>query len=902
MLDSNASTGLINNSLNSDLDGRYVFLLNEPLNLSSTTLTSSQNPSDVGQNVTFTATVSAGTPGAGTPTGSVAFYDGATLLATEPLNGDDQASFSTTSLAAATHTITANYSGDSNFLTSGATLSQQVSTPQASDASYTMLHDQVLIADGLLGDPASLQSDISDAAGNSLTTVLVTGPSDGTLTFNSDGTFVYAPNAGFVGSDSFQFQAQDAFGYSNTATVTINVTDQAPVASDTSYTVQQGQTLTADGQGTDPLTLQNFVSDADGDSLTTVLVSDPSNGTVSLNSDGSFVYTPTTDYVGTDSFQYQAFDGAEYSNTATVSINVTAAAPPLAGAASYTMLHDQTLTADGVGSDPASLQSVISDPEDNPLTTVLIAGPSNGSVTLNSNGSFVYTPNAGFVGTDSFLYQAYDGTAYSNTALVSIAVTDQAPVTQDGSYTLTEDQTFQVDATQGVLSSASDPDGDSLTSSIVSGPSNGSLSLNSDGSFSYTPNAGFTGADSFEYTASDGALDTAGWVTLIVQAPLVNAGPSQTTLVGTSVQLQGSIDAAGGATFPTIEWDFNYDGSTFIADPAGEGTLTPTYTWSDPGTYLVALQVTDPQGTTFQALTSVLVKPTDALLVNAGLDLTVTAGDSFSLSGSYTDNGASVSSSGIAWDTDYDGQTFNPVITGTLTPTVSYATAGSYEVALQVTDSAGNTDLSVLQVTVNPVAYVGPTADAGSNQTINAGATTTFSGSYTDPDGTVSLSNVAWDFNYDGSGLQCGRERYLDADVAGRRRSRNLHRGPASDRQQWPQQHRHAATDREQRGADGRCRRQRDGDGRQRRVVLGVVHRRGEQQRPGGLGLQLRWRYLQRRVCQQLDSAARLHHGGDVRGGLAGEQQLRGQRPGHVDGDRAVQQWSGGQCWTGSEC
>ncbi len=64
--------------------------------------------------------------------------------------------------------------------------------------------------------------------------------------------------------------------------------------------------------------------------------------------------------------------------------------------------------------------------------------------------------------------------------------------------------------------------------------------------------------------------------------------------------------------------------------------MTPNYSWSNPGTYLVALQVTDPQGTTFQALTSVLVKPADALLVNAGSDVTVTAGDSFSLSGKCT--------------------------------------------------------------------------------------------------------------------------------------------------------------------------------------------------------------------------------------------------------------------------
>jgi len=97
--------------------------------------------------------------------------------------------------------------------------------PVANNTSYTMLHDQVLIADGQNGDPSSLQSDISDTTGNPLTTVLVTGPSNGSLSLSSDGAFVYVPNAGYVGSDSFQFQAFDGSNYSNTATVSIKVTD-----------------------------------------------------------------------------------------------------------------------------------------------------------------------------------------------------------------------------------------------------------------------------------------------------------------------------------------------------------------------------------------------------------------------------------------------------------------------------------------------------------------------------------------------------------------------------------------------------------------------------------------------------------------------------------------------------
>src|SRR5206468_2326324 len=93
----------------------------------TTALSSSANPSAVGQAVTFTASVTVTAPGAGTPSGTVTFQDGATLLGTGTLNGAGQAAFSTTTLAAGTHAITAVYAGDTNFNGSASgTLSQVV--------------------------------------------------------------------------------------------------------------------------------------------------------------------------------------------------------------------------------------------------------------------------------------------------------------------------------------------------------------------------------------------------------------------------------------------------------------------------------------------------------------------------------------------------------------------------------------------------------------------------------------------------------------------------------------------------------------------------------------------------------------------------------------------------------
>src|SRR5690606_29372129 len=132
------------------------------------------------------------------------------------------------------------------------------------------------------------------------------------------------------------------------------------------------------------------------------------------------------------------------------------------------------------------------DADGDALTAVLVTGPTNGSLTLNEDGSFTYTPNEDFHGTDSFTYQASDGGQVSAEATVVITVNpvDDEPVAADDAYATDEDTALTIDA-PGVLANDTDDEGGSLTASLVSGPANGMLTLNEDGSFTYTPNEDF---------------------------------------------------------------------------------------------------------------------------------------------------------------------------------------------------------------------------------------------------------------------------------------------------------------------------------------------------------------------------------------------------------------------------
>jgi len=159
------------------------------------------------------------------------------------------------------------------------------------------------------------------AAGLSLTAVQVTAPGHGTLSLAGNGSFVYTPTAGYTGSDSFTYDATDGTRRSNTATVNLSITNQAPVAVNDSYSVLHDQVLSASA------TSGVLANDTDGnnDTLTASLLSGrgPNHGTLDLNSDCTFTYTPTGYCCGTDRLQYLAYSDSTSSAAATVCINGT---------------------------------------------------------------------------------------------------------------------------------------------------------------------------------------------------------------------------------------------------------------------------------------------------------------------------------------------------------------------------------------------------------------------------------------------------------------------------------------------------------------------------------------------------------------------------------------------------
>jgi len=256
--------------------------------------------------------------------------------------------------------------------------------------------------------PGVLGND-SDADGDTMTASKVSDPTHGTVVFSPNGSFTYTPATGYAGPDSFTYKANDGRADSNVATISITV-NTPPVAAGESYVIDQDTTLTIPAPGV----LGND-TDADGNPLTALKVTDPSHGAVTLNANGSFTYTPAAGYSGPDSFTYKANDGHADSNIATVAITVNGAPTAVGDAYATDQNTALAVAAPGVlGND--------SDPNGDAITAVKGSDPANGSLQMHADGSFTYTPNPNFAGTDHFTYYATDARLASKMATVTITV------------------------------------------------------------------------------------------------------------------------------------------------------------------------------------------------------------------------------------------------------------------------------------------------------------------------------------------------------------------------------------------------------------------------------------------------------------------------------------------------
>jgi VCBS repeat-containing protein len=439
------------------------------------------------------------------------------------------------------------------------------------DANQTVLEDAG--AQTVANWASAISAGPSNESGQTLN-FIVTNDNNGLFSVQpaiaANGTLTYTPVANASGSATVTVSIHDNGGIANggvdtsatqTFTITVTAVNDPPTAVDDAYGVHRDVTLNLSAPGV----LTND-SDIDGDSLTAILVSDVSHGTLTLNPSGWFTYTPATDYAGSDFFTYRAFDGTDYSDTATVSITVHAVnhAPEAVGD-TYTVAEDAALSVP-IGT---SVLSNDTDSDTDPLKAVVVANVSHGVLVFNDDGSFTYTPAANFAGTDSFTYKVNDGLADSGAATVTITVSpvNDLPVATADAYQSLAGIALSVSA-PGPLGNDSDIDGDALTAVLVSNVSHGTLTLNADGSFAYTAESGFAGTDTFTYKATDGTGDSATVTVTIevtqpepptiasVSEPSGRQGGSLTVII-TGTKLAGAtvLDFGPGVTVNSFKAD-----------------------------------------------------------------------------------------------------------------------------------------------------------------------------------------------------------------------------------------------------------------------------------------------------------------------------------------------------------
>lgn len=521
----------------------------------------------------------------------------------------------------------------------------------------------------------------------------------GTATFHNftpPFTFSYTPHSGASGTDSLSWQitSQTEFGRANSASpgvITITITNPLPPAP-TVYNGSLNAPYNFSGQSNSAgLTLPSS-----GSVNWFGVCSWPSNGSISFS--GSWAtYTAYAGYYGSDSFSFYANGPGGNSGCATISVNVQAPPAPTAANGSIITAYNTPATVTLPGSGVISSYGIV-------------GGPGHGTATI-SGSSVTYTPSAGYIGPDSFTYHATGPGGTSNTATVSVTVqAPPAPTASNGSLSVPYNT-----ATSGTLSVS----GVVTSYAIVAQPAHGHVTL-SGSTATYTPNAGYTGSDSFTFNATGpgGTSNTATETVTVLTPPSANNGtlsvpyqtPGSVTLTGSGTitsyaivnqPAHGTVTLSGSkATYTPAAGYFGPDSFTFsVTGPNGTSATT--------GTISVTVGLPPAPTATAGSMTVPYQTPTTATLAASGVIsgyaiVTQPTNGTVSLSGStvtYTPNPRYIGSDSFTFDVTGPGGTSSPA-TETVTvqaPPPPVANSGSvtcaYATACSITlTSGGYTD------------------------------------------------------------------------------------------------------------------------------------------------------------------------------------------------------------------
>jgi uncharacterized repeat protein (TIGR01451 family) len=415
--------------------------------------------------------------------------------------------------------------GGDSFRTSGQVLKLRVGTavtnaqvvyvvgPKAQSDRYTMVAGKALIVPA----PGVLANDSAGPGGANLTAALVSGPTNGTVTLNTNGGFTYAPASGFVGTDTFTYQANNGVARSSPATVTIVV-----LSPDTLFF----DNFTRD---TDPGTLAPWVAQSGAWTVTGGVLQ---GGPDTLQTYG-FAYTQSwTNYSVQARIQFSAgaYGGAVGGRlTSLTGAHYGAWIYPEGsegGSSVMKLVKFKNWTTWGYNNSLfAPMQQVSLPGVGTGWHTVKLAFYGN-QIAVSYDGQQMMSVTD--VEAQPYLSGGISADMWTATTPYTMSLDDVivAPIVVQDSYSLTQDTTLAVPA-PGVLGNDSEVYGTNLVAILVGGPANGSLTLRPDGSFTYKPAPGFSGADSFTYQAADGTilLGTATVSITVNPAPVVNTAP-----------------------------------------------------------------------------------------------------------------------------------------------------------------------------------------------------------------------------------------------------------------------------------------------------------------------------------------------------------------------------------------
>jgi VCBS repeat-containing protein len=467
------------------------------------------------------------------------------------------------------------------------------------------------------------------------------GTSDTSMTFSGTLTAInaalagtsFTPSVNFTGTASLSVTTSDlgnsgtGGAQSDTDLILINVANinDPPVALPDAYSVNEDNTLTVLVTA-GVLVNDNDSADAPADTLTATNLTDPLNGTLTFSTNGSFTYVPNANFNGTDSFTYAVSDnggilngGNFVGNTVTVTITVNAVndAPVNNVPAAQTTLEDSArvfnvpngnlISVTDVDAASSTVRVTLTGASGTVtlgLTTGLTFttgdGTSDASMTFSGTLAAVnaalagtsFLPAANFVGTSSVTITTNDlgnsgsGGVLSDTDTINIAVTtvNDPPVAVANSYTTSEDTPLTIAVTQGVLVNDSDPNdtpANGLSAVKVTDPLNGTLSLNADGSFTYTPALNYNGPDSFQYQVQDnggvlnGGINIGNTVTVNLTVNPVNDAPVNNLPAGQSTDEDtAKVFASGLGNAISITDVDSGSSSVRVTLTATNGTLT----------------------------------------------------------------------------------------------------------------------------------------------------------------------------------------------------------------------------------------------------------------------------------------------------------------------------------------